>query len=102
LTGRRIGFTEALRGAAFTTFDGRLVGVFARTFDAALAIGRFAAGFFALAAFDAFWARALPAGERLVAGLRRADFKTRFRPLADLAEERNDERDDSLFSGLLI
>jgi hypothetical protein len=79
-----------------------LVGVFTRAFDAALALGRFATAFFALATFDAFRARALPAGERLVAGLRRADFKTRFRPLADLFEERNDVRDDSLFSGLLI
>jgi len=44
----------------------------------------------------------LPAGERLVAGLSRVAFKTRFAAPADFDDERTAERDDSLFSGLLI
>jgi hypothetical protein len=64
--------------------------------------GRFGADFFVVAALAAFCARALPAGERLVAGLSRVDFNTRFARLADFDDERNVERDDSLFSGLLI
>jgi hypothetical protein len=38
----------------------------------------------------------------LVAGFSRVDFKTRFARLADFEDERSAERDDSLFSGLLI
>jgi hypothetical protein len=38
----------------------------------------------------------------LVAGLSRVVFNTRFAPPADFDDERNAERDDSLFSGLLI
>ena len=72
-----------------------------RPLAAALAAGRLGAAFLAVT-FEAFCARALPAGERLVAGLSRVDFKTRFAPPADLADERTAERDDSLFSGLLI
>ena len=51
---------------------------------------------------SALRARALPAGERLVAGLSRVDFNTRLAALPDFDDERTVERDDSLFSGLLI
>jgi len=44
----------------------------------------------------------LPAGERLVAGLSRVDFTTRLAAPADFDDERSVERDESLFSGLLI
>ena len=94
-------FVVARRSAAwagFVTFEGRFEAfAFATTFT-----GRFGADFFAPAAFDAFWARALPAGERLVAGLSRVAFNTRFAPPAVFDDERTPERDDSLFSGLLI
>jgi hypothetical protein len=101
LTGRRIGFAGARRGAGFAAFV-----IFETRFGAfALATaltGRFGADFFALVSFDALCARALPAGERLVAGLRRVVLTTRFSPRADFDDDRSEERDDSLFSGLLI
>jgi len=96
-----IGLVVARRGtvlAGFVTFEARFDGF---VFVAALT-GRFAADFLAPATFDAFCARALPAGERLVAGLSPVDFNTRFERPADFDDERNAERDDSLFSGLLI
>jgi hypothetical protein len=52
--------------------------------------------------FVALLARALPAGERLVAGFNRVVLATRFRAAPAFAAERVDERDESLFSGLLI
>ena len=61
---------------------------------------------FVLAArsFGAFLARALPAGERLVAGLRRVDLPatTRLRDDDDAAEWREVERDASFFTLLAI
>jgi hypothetical protein len=99
--GRRIGFATARRGAGFTVFV-----IFEMRFGAfALVValtGRFGADFLALVTFDALWARAFPAGERLVAGLRRVVLTTRFSPRAGFDDERRAERDDSLFSGLLI
>lgn len=101
LTGRRIGFAGARRGAGFAVF------VIFETRFGPLALstaltGRFGADFFALVTFEALWARALPAGERLVAGRRRVVLTTRFAPRAGFDDERSVERDDSLFSGLLI
>ena len=96
-----IGFTVTRRGVALiglATFETRLD---AFVFVAALT-GRFSVDFFAVVAFAAFCARAFPAGERLVAGLSRVDFKTPFPRVADFDDERSVERDDSLFSGLLI
>jgi len=60
---------------------------------------------FALLSFVAFRARALPAGERLVAGFKRVDFATvRFRAAA--VERRDDVRVESFFTllatGLLM
>ena len=53
----------------------------------------------AVRTFDAFLARAFPAGERLVAGLRRVDLPatTRLRDDATAAEWREEERDASFF-----
>jgi len=53
--------------------------------------------------FAAFLARAFPAGERLVAGLRRVDFPatTRFRE-DDAAVWRDEERDESFFTLLAM
>jgi hypothetical protein len=79
---------------------GRFVGAFARDFAAGLAAARFGAAFLVDAAFFALFARALPAGERLVAGFKRVDFATRFCATADFDDERAVEREDSLFSGL--
>jgi hypothetical protein len=96
-----IGFVVARRGkalAGLVTFETRFD---AFAFVAALT-RRLGADFFALVTLDAFCARALPAGERLVAGFSRVDFNTRFARLADFDDERTPERDDSLFSGLLI
>jgi hypothetical protein len=101
LTGRRIGFADERRGADFAAFV-----IFETPFGAfALVIaltGRFGADFFPLVTFEALCARALPAGERLVAGLRRVVLTTRFAPRPGFDDERTVERDDSLFSGLLI
>ena len=57
----------------------------------------------ALRIFAAFLARAFPAGERLVAGLRRVDFPatTRFRE-DDAAVWRDEERDESFFTLLAM
>jgi hypothetical protein len=63
---------------------------------------RFAVVFLLDVTFVALLARALPAGERLVAGFKRVDLATRFRPSAAFADDRAVERDESLFSGLLI
>jgi hypothetical protein len=101
LTGGRTGFAKARRGAGFAvfvTFETRF-GAFVLV---AALTGRFGADFIAIVTFEAFCARALPAGERLVAGFSPVDFNTRFAPLADFDDERSVERDDSLFSGLLI
>ena len=61
----------------------------------------------AVRSFAAFLARAFPAGERLVAGLRRVDFPATTRLRDDDADEwREEERDASFFTllamGLLI
>lgn len=80
----------------------RFVGVLARALAGAFARERLEVAFFGAEAFDALCARALPAGERLVAGFRRADLRTRLRPVADFADDRTEEREDNLFSGLLI
>lgn len=93
-------------GVALILVAGRFVAAFgaafARTFTAAFGAGRFGAVFLVDVTFVALFARALPAGERLVAGFRRVDLVTRFRPLAVFAAERPPERDESLFSGLPI
>jgi hypothetical protein len=82
-----------------------LVGDFVRDFAAALLAvpARFVTSFLTLGPLAALRARALPAGERLVAGLRRVDFTTRLR-LADAFEpDRAVEREESLLAmGLLI
>jgi hypothetical protein len=54
--------------------------------------------------FAAFFARAFPAGERLVAGLRRVDFPamTRLRDDDAADEWREVERDESFFTLLAI
>ena len=84
--------------------------------DEALAICRFAAlegdlafGLFAriglaVRTFAALRARAFPAGERLVAGLRRVDLPatTRFREDEVADEWRGEERDESFFTLLAI
>lgn len=74
---------------------------FARDLAAGFAEARFVVVFLLDVTFVALLARALPAGERLVAGFN-VDLATRFRPPAPLAAERAVERDESLFSGLLI
>lgn len=81
---------------------GRLGVAFGAAFERDLGAGRLVAVFFVDVTFVALFARALPAGERLVAGFRRVDLATRFRPLAVFAAARPAERDDSLFSGLAI
>ena len=50
---------------------------------------RLGAAFLPMAVFDAFWARAFPAGERLVAGFKRVDFTltVRFRAFDALRED---------------
>lgn len=75
---------------------------FARALAAGFAEARFAVAFLLDVTFVALFARALPAGERLVAGFNRVDLATRFREPAALDDERAVERDDSLFSGLLM
>jgi hypothetical protein len=61
------------------------------------AAGRFAAVFFVLGCLSAFRARAFPAGERLVAGLRRVDFTALFRTVEDFDPDREEARDESRF-----
>ncbi len=73
-------------------------------FDAAAAALGFA---FDAPAFDALCARALPAGERLVAGFSRVDFAAvRFRGDEAVAPRLEDDRGESFFrvlaTGLLI
>lgn len=80
----------------------RLGVAFARDLAAGFAEVRFAVVFLLDVTFVALFARALPAGERLVAGFNRVDLATRFRAPAAFAAERPVERDESLFSGLLI
>jgi hypothetical protein len=65
--------------------------------------GGFALGL-AVRTFGAFWARAFPAGERLVAGLRRVDLPatTRLRDDAAVVEWREEERDVSFFALLAM
>lgn len=84
------------------TLAGRLGVALARDLAAGFAEARFVVAFLIVVTFVALFARALPAGERLVAGFNRVDLATRFRPPAPLAAERVVERDESLFSGLLI
>lgn len=77
----------------------------ARDFAIALlaAPARLVTSFLALGPLAALRARALPAGERLVAGLRRVDFTTRLRPAEAFEPDRPVERDESLLAiGLLI
>ena len=81
---------------------GAAFGAFARDLAAGFAEARFVIAFLLDATFVALFARALPAGERLVAGFNRVVLATRFRPAAALPDERAVERDESLFSGLLI
>ena len=102
LTGRKIGLATARRVGAFATLAGRLGVAFARDFTAGFAEARFGVAFLLDVTFVALFARALPAGERLVAGFNRVDLATRFRPPEPLAPERAVEREESLFSGLLI
>ena len=98
-TGRRIGFAIARRVGALLACFGA---AFARDFAAGFADARLVVAFLLDVIFVALFARALPAGERLVAGFNRVDLATRFRPPVPLAAERAVERDGSLFSGLLI
>jgi hypothetical protein len=65
--------------------------------------GGFALGL-AARTFGAFWARAFPAGERLVAGFRRVDLPatTRLRDDAAVVEWREEERDVSFFALLAM
>jgi hypothetical protein len=79
-----------------------LVAALARDFGAGFAEARFGAVFLLDVTFVALFARALPAGERLVAGFKRVALATRLRPPPAFADERVVERDESLFSGLLI
>ena len=81
---------------------GRLGAAFARDLAAGFAEVRFAIAFLLDVTFVALFARAFPAGERLVAGFNRVDLATRLRPPVAFAPERPVERDESLFSGLLI
>ena len=90
------------RGGAFAALAAALGVAFARDFAAGFAAARFGVVFLLDVTFVALFARALPAGERLVAGFNRVDFATRFRALAAFPDERAVERDESLFSGLLI
>ena len=100
--GRRIGLATGRRLGAFATLVGRLGVDFARDFEAGFAGARFGVAFLLDVTFVALLARALPAGERLVAGFNRVDLATRLRAPAAFAAERPVERDESLFSGLLI
>lgn len=88
-------FGAACLGVAFGA-------AFERDFTVAFGEARFGAAFLVDVTFVALFARALPAGERLVAGFSRVDLVTRFRPPAVFAAERPPERDESLFSGLPI
>jgi len=101
LTGRIIDLARTRRGADLAAFVGRFDGAFARDFGAGLAEARLGAVFFEVT-FVALFARALPAGERLVAGLSRVDLATRLPAAAVFPDDRPVEREDSLFSGLLI
>ena len=92
----------ARRVGAFAILAARLGEAFTRDFAAGFAAARFAVTFLLDVTFVALLARALPAGERLVAGFNRVDLATRFRAPDAFAEERAVERDESLFSGLLI
>jgi hypothetical protein len=83
-----------------TVFVGRFVAALARDFAAGLVAARFGAVFFVDVAFVALFARALPAGERLVAGFKRVAFPTLLRAPELFDDERALERVDSLFSGL--
>ena len=97
-TGRRIGFAVTRRVGALVAGLGVAL---TRDFAAGFAAARFVVAFLLDVTFVALFARALPAGERLVAGFS-VDLATRFRAPAPLAAERAVERDGSLFSGLLI
>jgi hypothetical protein len=84
------------RGGAFTTFVAVfLPAAFARVLATGFAAGRLAAAFFVVVCLSAFRARAFPAGERLVAGLRRVDFTALFRTVEDFDPDRDEERDES-------
>jgi len=82
-----------------------LLGDFACVFATGFATTFFGADFFAAVCLSALWARALPAGERLVAGLS-VDFTTRFETGVAFDPGRDVERDPSLFcvlaTGLLM
>lgn len=97
-----MGLAAARRVGAFANLVGRFGVAFARDFMAGFAEARFGVAFLLDATFVALFARALPAGERLVAGFNRVDLATRFRAPAAFADERAVERAESLFSGLLI
>jgi hypothetical protein len=85
------------RFTAFFTLRGFLTGRFAET-AAGFALG------LAVRSFGAFRARAFPAGERLVAGLRRVDLPatTRLRDAAAADEWREEGRDVSFFALLAM
>ena len=97
-------FFECLTATCRVAFAGFLdLGrVFARCRFAAVATG-FGFGL-AVRSFAAFLARAFPAGERLVAGLRRVDLPatTRLREDAAADEWREEERDASFFTLLAM
>lgn len=85
-----------LAGGLALFVAGFLLGALARGFATGFAIAFFVTGFLATERLSALRARALPAGERLVAGFSRVDLTTRFRTDAALDPGR-DERDGSLF-----
>lgn len=97
-----MGFAAARRVGAFVTLVACLGVAFTRDFAAGFAEARFVVAFLLDVTFVALFARAFPAGERLVAGFNLVDLATRFCAPAPLACERAVERDGSLFSGLLI
>lgn len=97
-----IGFATTLRVAGFTGLVGRFGAALARGLAVTFTAGRFATAFLVAVTFEALCARAFPAGERLVAGFSRGDLATRLLAVPDFVEARTVERDESLFSGLLI
>jgi hypothetical protein len=104
-TGGGIIFAVIRRTGLVTFVAVFLLGDFACVFATDFATTFLAANFFAAVCLSALCARAFPAGERLVAGLR-VDFTTRFRTGVAFDPDRDVERDASLFcvlaTGLLM
>src|ERR1700752_3626510 len=97
-----MGLGGTRRGSGFAALAVRFGAAFARVCGFPEIFGaRFGAAF-VVGTLVAFFAGALPAGERLVAGLRRPDLATRLRAVDDFADWRAVARDESLFSGLPI